>query len=85
MVEVAQSPKTGEITVKRHGFGENHRKNTPKTAPNRQISKCPKTFFRDCVKIIKKSRSRAIFYDQLRLSFFSNQPKRLCSTTRARS
>jgi hypothetical protein len=24
----------GKITVKRHGFGENHRKNTPKTAPN---------------------------------------------------
>jgi hypothetical protein len=39
MVEVAQSPKTGKIAVKMHCFGENHRKNTPKTAPNSQISK----------------------------------------------
>ena len=46
MAEVAQSPKTGEIiTVKRHGFGENRRQNTPKTAPNSQISKCSKTIF----------------------------------------
>jgi hypothetical protein len=55
---VAQSPKTGEIAVKRHGFGENHRKNTPKTAPNGQISKRTKIFFRRGY--VKKSRSRAI-------------------------
>jgi hypothetical protein len=58
MVEVAQPPKMGEITIKMHGFGENHRKNTPKTAPNGQISKRTKTIFGDCV---KKIRSRAIF------------------------
>jgi hypothetical protein len=58
MVEVAQSPKTEEITVKRHGFGGNHRKNAPKTASNGHISKRTKIFFRDCV---KKSQSRAIF------------------------
>jgi hypothetical protein len=57
MVEAAQSPKTGGIIVKRHGFGENHHKNAPKTAPNGQISKRTKTIFRDCA---KKSRSRAI-------------------------
>jgi hypothetical protein len=57
-VEVAQSPKTGEITVKMHGFGENHRKNSPKTALNGQILKRTKTIFGDYA---KKSRSRAIF------------------------
>jgi hypothetical protein len=67
MVEVAQSLKTGEITVKRHGFGENHRKNAPKTAPNGQIPKRPKTIFRDCV---KKSRSRAIFLRATPTFFF---------------
>jgi hypothetical protein len=46
VVEVAQSPKTGGIAVKRHGFGENHRKNTPKQ-PRPQIAEfgnAPKQF-----------------------------------------
>jgi hypothetical protein len=47
MVEAAQPPKTGETTVKRHGFGENHRKITPKMAKFQNSPK--KNLFRDCV------------------------------------
>jgi hypothetical protein len=66
MVEVAQPPKTGGIAVQRHGFGENHRKNTPK------ISKRTKTIFRDCV---KKSRSRGNLLRPIPTFFFFKSTK----------
>jgi hypothetical protein len=61
MVEVAKSPKTGGITVKRKTwFWWKSPQNAPKMAPDTrsQISKFSKTIFGDGV---KKSRSRGIF------------------------
>jgi hypothetical protein len=52
VAEAAQSPKTGEITLKRHG------KIPPKRLKIAEFKKMPRTIFRDCV---KKSRSRGIF------------------------
>jgi hypothetical protein len=82
MAEIAQSPKTGEITVKRHGFGENHRKNTTKTAPNSQISNAPKQFLEIALKRAGAGKS---FKANSDFPPPSNQPKRLFPTTRARS
>ena len=60
MVEAAQPPKTGEIAVKRHGFGENHSKITPRMAQNGPVSQSVIRLKMNFVTNLKSENSRPV-------------------------